>query len=171
MSVTIRQARAEEAELLAAIEAECIPPAEAASEEEIKKRMQAFLENFFVAETEGKVVGFINGAVTDRQYLPDEMYHDIRLHQPQGDYQTVFGLNVLPGYRHRGIAGKLLDTLAEVSGKRGKKGVILTCKEHLIPFYENHGFVNYGRADSQHGMAQWYDMRNLFSQREKRNVL
>lgn len=163
MKVTIRQAKADEAEVLAGIEAECFPPAEVASKEEIEKRMQVFPENFFVAETDGRIVGFINGGTTDEQYLPDEMYHDVSLHKPEGAYQTVFGLNVLPRYRHRGIAGELLDFLTEASCLRGKKGVILTCKEHLISFYEKHGFVNYGRADSQHGMAQWYDMRKLFA--------
>ena len=51
MEFFIREARAEEASLLAEIEALCFPPAEAASKEEIQKRMCAFLENFFVAES------------------------------------------------------------------------------------------------------------------------
>ena len=81
-----------------------------------------------------KPVGFINGGTTDRPYLPDEMYHDVSLHIPEGDYQTVFGLNVLPDYRHQGIAGKLVDYFVELARKRGKKGVILTCKERLMGF-------------------------------------
>ena len=90
------------------------------------------------------------------------MYHDVSLHIPEGDYQTVFGLNVLPDYRHRGIAGKLVDYFVELARKRGKKGVVLTCKAHLIGFYENHGFQCFGEADSSHGGAKWYDMRNIF---------
>lgn len=42
MEFFIREARAEEASLLAEIEALCFPPAEAASKEEIQKRMCAF---------------------------------------------------------------------------------------------------------------------------------
>lgn len=137
-------------------------PAEAASKEAIRERMKTFQENFFVAEADGKVIGFINGGTTDKQNLPDEMYHDAGLHKPDGDYQTVFGLNVLPPYRHQGIAGRLLDHMSDISKKRGKKGVILTCKEHLLGFYGSHGFHNYGVADSEHGGAVWYDMRNLF---------
>ncbi|MDO4322272.1 MAG: GNAT family N-acetyltransferase [Lachnospiraceae bacterium] len=162
MEVMIRQAKMEEAKELAAIEAACFPAAEAASEQEISERMHAFLENFLVAELDGKIVGFIDGGTTDQPYLPDELYHDITLHKPEGDYQTVFGLDVLPEYRRGGIAGRLLDGLVQLSREQGKKGVVLTCKEHLIHYYENHGFVKYGLADSCHGGATWYDMRNLF---------
>lgn len=162
MDMRIRNAEIEEAELLAAIEAECFPAAEAATAQEIKKRMEVFLENFFVAQVQGKVVGFINGGTARTPELPDEFYHNTALHDPQGAYQTVFGLNVLPSYRRRGIAGKLLEHLAEVSLNRGKKGVILTCKEHLLPFYESHGFVNFGIADSNHGGARWYLMKRIF---------
>lgn len=159
MEVMIRQARADEAGTLAAIEAACFPAAEAATEKEISGRMRAFLENFLVAELDGKIVGFIDGGTTDQPYLPDELYHDVSLHNPQGAYQTVFGLNVLPQYRKQGIAGQLLDGLVELSGKRGKRGVILTCKEHLIHYYEKHGFVKQGVSDSCHGGATWYDMQ------------
>lgn len=162
MELIIRNAKKEEADLLAAIEAECFPAAEAASKAVIRERMHAFSENFFVAQAEETVVGFINGGTTDKQELPDELYHDVKLHKPEGAYQTVFGLDVLPAYRHQKIAGKLLDHMTLTARERGKKGVILTCKEHLIGFYESHGFCNYGVADSEHGGAVWYDMRMIF---------
>ncbi len=162
MEITIRNAKLEEAYVLAQIEAECFPKAEAASAEEIKKRMSTFLECFFVAEVQGEIAGFINGAVTDQPSLPDELYHNAALHKPEGAYQTVFGLNVREAYRNQGIAGKLLDFLSDTAKERGKKGVILTCKEHLLKFYGSHGFENFGVADSTHGGACWYDMRKMF---------
>lgn len=171
MEIKIRNAFMEEAERLAEIEAECFPKAEAASLEEIRERMEAFLERFFVAEVEGKVVGFINGGVTDKPELPDEFYHNTGLHKPEGGYQTVFGLDVLPAYRHQKIAGKLLDFMVAIAKEQGKKGVILTCKEHLLHFYEGHGFVNYGVSASEHGGAVWYDMRNLFEKGTEPHVL
>ena len=171
MEIRIRNASKEEAGILAEIEAECFPKAEAASFEEIKERMEAFLDCFFVAETEGKIVGFINGGVTDKPELPDEFYHNTSLHKPEGGYQTVFGLDVLPAYRHRKIAGNLLDFMVSCARKQGKKGVILTCKEHLIHFYEGHGFVNYGISGSEHGGAGWHDLRNLFEKGTEPHVL
>lgn len=163
MEVLIRQAKIEEAGSLADIEAACFPAAEAASLQEISERMHAFLENFLVAELDGKIIGFIDGGTTNEPHLPDELYHDVSLHNPAGAYQTVFGLNVLPEYRCRGIAGELLDALVRISRERGKKGVVLTCKERLIHYYEKHGFVKYGVADSCHGGATWYDMRLYFA--------
>ena len=44
----------------------------------------------------------------------------------------------------------------------GKKALILTCKEHMIPFYESHGLKKLGVADSCHGGATWYDMQIWF---------
>lgn len=158
----IRNAELNEAERLAEIEEICFPAAEAAKKEDIKERMETFLENFFVAEENGQVIGFINGSTTDHPVLEDELYHDAGLHKPEGAIQTVFGLDVLPEYRSRGIAGKLLAHLVQVSKERGKKAVILTCKEHLIPFYERGGFKNMGVADSEHGGARWYDMQQWF---------
>ena len=82
MEVLIRNARLDEGKRLAEIEKACFPPLEAASEEAILERLNAFPENFFVAEVEGTVIGFVNGGVTNEAYLPDEMYHDIKLHYP-----------------------------------------------------------------------------------------
>lgn len=163
MDFTIRQAKEDEAAALAAIEAASFPPAEAASGKDVQTRMKVFPENFLVAEADGKAVGFINGGTTDKPYLPDELYHDAGLHRPDGAWQTVFGLSVLPEFRRHGIAAGLLDRFVTLAKERGKEGVILTCKEHMIHYYEKHGFVKYGVADSCHGGATWYDMRCVFS--------
>lgn len=157
--VIIRGAVMEEAERIAEIEGICFPAAEAAGLEDIKARMETFLENFLVAELNGEVIGFVNGCATDKPVLGDELYHDAGLHKKDGEIQTVFGLDVLPGYQHRGIAHKLLKALVDLSRERGKKAVILTCKERLITFYESCGFVNHGPSDSTHGGASWYDMQ------------
>ena len=163
MKVKIRNARQNEGREMAEIEAVCFPIEEAASEKEIRARLAAFPKNFYVAATQdGKLAGFINGCTTDQPVLGDELYHDISLHRPDGAYQTVFGLNVLPQYRRQGIAEQLVRALIDGAKESGKKGVILTCKEHMIHYYEKFGFVNHGVADSSHGGAVWYDMQLRF---------
>jgi GNAT superfamily N-acetyltransferase len=161
-SVFIRQARPQEGPVLARIEGVCFPAAEAASPAQIQARLAAFPENFLAAELSGQVVGFINGANHDAPCLPDELYHDAGLHRPDAAYQTVFGLDVLPEHRRQGIAAQLMERYIALARQRGKKGVILTCKTHLVHYYEKFGYVNYGVADSTHGGAQWYDMRLIF---------
>lgn len=167
MDYIIRPARPDEIEEIAKIEAECFPPAEAASFAEFADRYRAFPENFLVAQGDGQLLGFINGGTTDQPHLPDEFYHNTALHNPAGAYQTVFGLDVLPAFRRSGIAADLLGHLTAQARSQNKKGVILTCKEHLIPFYEKQGFVNYGASDSNHGGASWYDMRCIFEKEER----
>lgn len=154
----IRQATREELDQIIEIESICFPPSEAASAEEFQKRFDVFGENFIVALDGEKVVGFINGCVTDRPELPDELYHDASLHNPDGKYQTVFGLDVLPEFQRRGIAGKLIEYFVEMTKERGKKGIILTCKDHLVHYYAKFGFEHQGVSASSHGGAKWNDM-------------
>ena len=162
MEVLIRNAKKEEAALLAQIEAECFPAAEAAGKQDIEARMDVFEDCFFVAETNGKIVGFINGAVAKEASLPDQMYHDASLHDPNGAYQTVFGLDVLPAYRRNGIAGRLLERMMHQARECQRKGVVLTCKDHLVHYYAGFGFKHCGVADSTHGGAKWNEMKLLF---------
>ena len=67
-NLQIRLADPGEADRLAEIEAICFPPAEAASHEEVVKRMGAFPENFVVAVKDEQIVGFINGEPQINQY-------------------------------------------------------------------------------------------------------
>ena len=154
----VRPAREGDVPALIEIERACFPAAEAAGAEQIRARFAAFPENFFVAEAAGAVVGFINGCTTDAPALPDELYHDAALHRPGGAYQTVFGLDVLPGFRRQGVAGALLTRLIDAARVRGCQGVVLTCKDHLKPYYEKFGFVCQGVSASTHGGATWNDM-------------
>lgn len=158
----IRQANKNDLKEIVKIEKICFPKAEAASEKDIDERVEVFGENFLVAEKDNKIIGFINGCTTDEPNLPDELYSNAKLHKPNGDYQTLFGLDVLPEYRRQGVAGKLLRSLIDLAKKRGKKGMVLTCKDHLIHFYESNGFEFQGVSKSCHGGAKWNDMLLIF---------
>ena len=70
----------------------------------------------------------------------------------------MFGLAVIPQKRHQGYASLLMMEMIEKAREEKRRGVILTCKEKLIPFYEQFGFVNKGLSASVHGGAAWYDM-------------
>ena len=155
MEYTIRMAHPEDAAAAAAIEAACFPAAEACGYEEFERRIKIFPDSFWIAEAEGRSIGFVNGCVTDAPHLPDELYHDASLHRPEGAYQTVFGLDVLPEYQRQGIAAALLGRMLADTRARGKKGAVLTCKDHLRHYYEKFGFQYRGVADSNHGGAVW----------------
>lgn len=158
----IRRAKITELSCLAELEAACFPAAEAATYESLEARMEAFLDYFLVAELDSKVVGFIDGAVINESVIADVCYENPYLHDKNGKYQAVYGISCLPEYRKMGIGGKLLDTFCENAKNEGRLGCVLTCKEHLLHFYESHGFENLGISKSSHGGAVWNDMIREF---------
>lgn len=158
MDIKIRQVSIEDLDSVTKVEAICFPHTEAATKESFEERIKTFPESFFVAEIDRRIIGFINGCVINGTVIYDELFEDSRLHIPYGDYQTVFGLDVIPEYRNQGIAAKLMNYMIEISRLAGRKGVILTCKEKLIHYYTKFGYKNQGISKSVHGGAEWYDM-------------
>ncbi len=160
--ITIRTATAADLAAVAAIEAACFPPAEAATAESFAARLAIFPQYFWLAEQEGVLIGFLNGAVIDTDVIADECYHDASCHRPQGQYQTVFGINTLPDYRKQGVGGLLLGAMIDTARAEGRKGCILTCKDYLKDYYASFGFACKGRSASTHGGAVWNDMILIF---------
>jgi ribosomal protein S18 acetylase RimI-like enzyme len=158
MDIIIRQAFIEDLDSVAKVESICFPVAEAATRESLEQRINTFSKSFFLAEIDEKIIGFINGCIINGTVIYDELYEDSTLHIPDGDYQTIFGLDVIPDYRNYGVAAQLMNHMIEVSRLAGRKGVILTCKDKLIHYYEKFGYVNKGISKSEHGGAEWYDM-------------
>lgn len=158
MKIKIRQVSINDLAKVTEVEEICFPKAEAASRESFNKRIKTFPDCFFVVEINNEIIGFINGCKINGTELYDELYTNSKLHIQNGDYQTIFGLDVIPKYRKLGIATKLMNYMIEKSKKDGCRGLILTCKERLIHFYESFGYVNKGISKSVHGGAIWYDM-------------
>ena len=157
-TIVIRTVRPDDLAQTAAVEAACFPAAEAADERSLRERIAAFPESFLVAETGGRVIGFINGAVTDQRTITDDMFEDAGLHNPDGAYQSIFGLDVVEEFRHQGIASRLMEEMIRRAREQGRRGLILTCKDRLIGYYQKFGYVNLGVSASVHGGTVWYDM-------------
>lgn len=158
MDLKIRNVSIEDLDAVSDVEARCFPESEAASRASLEKRIKTFPESFFVAEIDGKIIGFVNGCITNSTTIFDELFSNAALHIPNGDYQAIFGLDVISDYRNQGIAAQLMNHMIEVSRLNGRKGLILTCKEHLIHYYSKFGFENKGISKSEHGGSEWYDM-------------
>ena len=144
------------------VEARCFPKAEAASENDFKKRLSVYPNHFWLLEDDKKLVGFVNGMVTNEPILRDEMYEDANLHNENGQWQMIFGVNTIPEYRRQGCAERILKKVISDAKEQGRKGLVLTCKEKLIPYYEKFGFENEGVSESTHGGVVWYNMRLTF---------
>jgi len=74
----------------------------------------------------------------------------------------IFGVNTLPSHRRQGYAGLLLKHAIADARKQGRKGLVLTCKEQLLSYYAQFGFINEGISESVHGNVIWYQMRLTF---------
>ena len=148
---------------VAAVEGACFPAAEAATEKDFAARLAVYPNHFWLLEEDdGTLVSFVNGLVTDEPLLRDEMYADASLHNEHGVWQMIFGVNTLPQYRRRGLAGQVLERVIAAARAQGRKGCVLTCKDKLIHYYEKFGFQNEGVSASTHGGVVWYDMRLTF---------
>lgn len=158
MKLDIRPANINDLAEITFIETSCFPKEEAATEESFAHRLKTFTKSFYVGYVEDKMVCIINGCVTNSKTIFDDLYHDSTLHNDENDYQAIFGLCTLPEYQKNGLAEQIMQFFIEDSKKRGKKGVILTCKDKLISYYEKFGYKNLGVSNSVHGGAIWYDM-------------
>ena len=159
----IRNATMDDLQAIAAVETACFPAAEAATAEEFAGRLAHYASHFWLLLEQGKLVAFVDGFCTDTPDLTDEMYADAALHDENGAWQMIFGVNTLPEYRKQGLAGQLLRRAVADARQQGRKGLVLTCKERLLPYYAKFGFQDEGVTDkSTHGNAAWHQMRLSF---------
>lgn len=158
----IRTAKLDDLKRLSEIESLCFPILEAASKDSIEKRLKVFATHFYVLYHENDIIGFVNGMVSNQESLSDEMYDDAQLHDENGSWQMIFGLDVIPAFRNKGMAALLMNHIILQAKNEGRKGLVLTCKEHLIHYYAKFGFCNEGVSQSVHGNVVWYQMRLSF---------
>lgn len=159
---SIRKANLSDLEQIAELEGICFPESEAATKDALKKRLEKYSEYFYVLTISDKIVSMVNGMVTEQPDLHDEMYHNENLHNANGEWQMIFGVDTHPEYRKKGLAAAVLNAFIANARNEKRKGVVLTCKKNLICYYEKFGFVSEGRSDSIHGNTIWYQMRLKF---------
>lgn len=159
----IRTAQMDDVDAVAAVEKECFPPAEAATREEFAERILHYGNHFWLMFDGDKLAAFVDGFVTDVPDLTDEMYERADMHNEAGAWQMIFGVNTMPEYRRRGLAGELIRCAIDNAGEAGRKGLVLTCKDELVHYYAGFGFKDEGITDkSTHGNVAWHQMRLEF---------
>ena len=164
MNLHIRHAQIGDLNAVTILEQRCFPQEEAADRDTFQRRLQDFPECFWVADSDGKIVSMVNGMTTDCRDLTDEMYANSALFDPSGTWLMLFGVATHPGFQGSGIASRLMAHVMEQMKMQGRSGIVLTCKDALIPFYERFGFVSEGVSASVHGGAVWHQMRLDFQE-------
>lgn len=164
--MNIRYATMADLDDIASVESECFPVLEAATKEEFEQRIKYYGNHFWLMFDEGKLIAFVDGFVTDEADLTDDMYENASMHNENGAWQMIFGVNTLPEYRRCGCAKELIKKAILDARKQNRKGLVLTCKESLVPYYSKFGFVDEGITDkSTHGNVLWHQMRLDFKLR------
>ena len=158
-NITIRHVLPQDLDGCFTVETSGFLPEEAATRETIRLRIETFPEGFLIAEVDGRVVGMLNSAATNKDDISDEGLKQLIGHDPAGKNMVVFALAVLPDFQNQGIARQLMSTLVEEARGRGKETVLLMCKAHLVAYYERMGFDHIGLSKSTHGGAEWHEMR------------
>lgn len=159
----IRKATMNDLDAISEVESECFPAAEAATKEEFRERLESYADHFLLMFDGEKLAAFIDGFVTDEPDLTDQMYENAAMHNESGKWQMIFGVNTLPEYRRRGLAGALINEMIAEARRQGRDGLVLTCKDRLVHYYAKFGFLNEGvSGKSTHGGAVWNQMRLTF---------
>ena len=158
----IRTATFKDLDAVSAVEAACFPAAEAATPAEFAERLRHYGGHFWLMFDGEKLIGFVDGMVTDKADLSDDLYAQASLHNENGAWQMIFGVNTLPEYRRQGVAAALLERAIADAKAQGRKGLVLTCKDKLVHYYAKFGFVSEGVSESTHGGVVWYQMRLTF---------
>ena len=164
--MNIRYATMADLDDIASVESECFPVLEAATKEEFEQRIKYYGNHFWLMFDEGKLIAFVDGFVTDEADLTDEMYENASMHNENGAWQMIFGVNTRPEYRRCGYAKELIKKAILDAREQNRKGLVLTCKESLVPYYSKFGFIDEGITDkSTHGNVLWHQMRLDFKLR------
>ena len=153
----IKYATTEDIAAIAAVEVECFPPAEAATEKEFVDRVKYYGNHFWLMYEAEKLIAFVDGFVTDKPDLTDEMYERAELHQEAGEWQMIFGVATDPAEQGKGYAAALMRRVIADTKSQGKKGLVLTCKERLLSFYRQFGFRDRPNEMLGAGMSQWLE--------------
>lgn len=155
-----RNIRPEEVDQAIQIEQICFPPNEACSTKSMKERVANAPETFLVAvdKETGKIAGFLNGVATNEDVFRDEFFTDITLHDPNGKNIMLLGLDVLPEYRHQGLAREIMSHYVAREQEKGRKCLYLTCLDNKVEMYKKMGYTDNGISGSVWGGEEWHDM-------------
>ncbi len=140
MSITIEDASIKQLDELYRIELECFGR-EAFSRQHIANLLKNYNCISLVAKLNGKIVGFVIGMIhMERNALVGH----------------ILTIDVLPQYRRRGIAQKLLEKIEEILREKGVKACCLEVREDnvaALKLYQKLGYRKIAKLENYYGNA------------------
>ena len=108
--MNIRTATLNDLDAVTAVEAACFPAAEAASKEEFAERLRYYGSHFWLMLDGEKLIGFVDGMVTDQTDLTDDLYEQAHAHNEQGALADDLRRQHIAGTPASGRGGRFAGT-------------------------------------------------------------
>ncbi len=156
--MNIRFVQSSDLEQIHALEQINFSPQEQISEEVLATYVQLLPQTCLVMENEGEIAGFILACPSEQSTVMDDLFYLTASSLPQGPHLAIVSLSIAPQYKGQGIGTLLLAALKELAVAGKYQGIGLTCKDHLLNYYEMNQFEDCGPSQSQFGGQVWYDM-------------
>jgi ribosomal protein S18 acetylase RimI-like enzyme len=106
------------------------------SREDFIADFERFQKYFLVAESEGQIVGYINGSV-----LVNEK---VKVLPKQETYLEIENIYVRPEFRNRHVGGDLLEQLLAIAEQNGIARFVVSTitkdMDRIMRFYQRYGF-------------------------------
>ncbi|OZJ03163.1 hypothetical protein BZG36_04065 [Bifiguratus adelaidae] len=156
--LTHRPATIADLDQLSRLESECFPPEEAATRDQILYRIKTVPPELFITTWDNdKLVGFVNGTLTNSPDLTEE---SMSRHESKGSTVCIHSVSVAPDLRRQGIAyTMLLNYIIGIKNvhrmRPTYKRIVLLAHDNLIPLYTKAGFKVDGPSGVHHGPLPW----------------
>lgn len=102
------------------------------NEYEVTSQFNLEAENFLVANVDGRIVGFVIGAIIEKA-------------RSAWTYGHIVWMAVDPSYVRSNVASRLFDKLVDVMAEQGVRMLLVDTQannEVALKFFESQGFVN-----------------------------
>lgn len=154
----IRHSRLDDWAEIVRIENENFSPAEAATAEDLKQRLEKISDTFLVAEIDHQIAGYVVGPAVTNRYLTDNLFHEVVSNPSQGGFIALTNLSIAKEFQGQGVGTALLAAMKDLAVAQKRQGITLTCHDDLISYYEMNRFTDEGESESTHGGATWYNL-------------
>ena len=114
-----------------------------ATKETLLERLEMFPDGFYVVEIDGKIVGYIETCLWDKEDIEtfDKIKDFPKQHDPKGKTAYVIFIGVGADYRRQGVGSALIQEVQKLASERGLKKVqLVAIEEDLLGFYGKLGF-------------------------------
>lgn len=137
----------------------CFPPGEVLTREQLAPKLERAAGLWLVARDVaiGQPAGFLDGVASDAERFDDLFFDGVAGHDPLGKNIMLTGLEVLPAYRGRGLAHRLMAAYQALRRAEGRRALFLTCHAEKLAFYRDMGFESLGPSASALGSGEWLD--------------